>query len=435
MFPHVHWITRITRRRALAAVAAGVLAAPGLFAQQPPSGDLLEQTRRLNQVAALQVEAETRLALTEADRLAATDRAQAAEKLKLLVVALEADTKLGPERRETLLRVVKDRLRVAELPVDVSGQAAKAAIDTTRAADDEKHKAEAAKVKTALESVAALRKDGQVAEAARQAQELLKNHPNNVAVQVLNGVNSTADSLTSDAAVRKEHADSRLAAVRDIEKSAIIPKGDIEFPKDWKEKSARRLKGQALSEEEVKILQALNSPIKAEFRNSKLQDVVDYLSTLTGRAILIDKAALDDSQLNYDTPITFVPRAAVTTRNVLRSALGQVGLTYVVRDNVIQVTSQARARDMMVTKSYYVGDIVAASGLFGGAPQWGLALDQAQLAQNVGGIVEMIKNSVDPMSWQGQGGQGSIGFNIPTMSLIIRQSAEVHAVLRGGLLR
>ena len=62
-------------------------------------------------------------------------------------------------------------------------------------------------------------------------------------------------------------------------------------------------------------------------------------------------------------------------------------------------------------------------------------LDQAQLAQNVGGIVEMIKNSVDPMSWQGQGGQGSIGFNIPTMSLIIRQSAEVHAVLRGGLLR
>ena len=31
------------------------------------------------------------------------------------------------------------------------------------------------------------------------------------------------------------------------------------------------------------------------------------------------------------------------------------------------------------------------------------------------------------------GGAGTIGFNIPTMSLIVRQSAEVHAMIRGGL--
>jgi hypothetical protein len=113
--------------------------------------------------------------------------------------------------------------------------------------------------------------------------------------------------------------------------------------------------------------------------------------------------------------------------------LNQLGLTYVIRDGVIQVTSQQRARDMMVTKSYYIGDLVSVAGLFAGAPQYGIALDQAQLAQNVGGIVEMVTSSIDPMSWQGKGGTGAIGFNIPTMSLIVRQSAEVHLMIRGGL--
>jgi hypothetical protein len=121
----------------------------------------------------------------------------------------------------------------------------------------------------------------------------------------------------------------------------------------------------------------------------------------------------------------------VATRTALRAIFNQLGLTYVVRDNVIQITSIVRARDTMVTKSYYIGDIVAVSGLFGGSTQYGMALDQAQLAQNVGGIVEMITGSLDPMSWQGKGGVGTIGFNIPTMSLIVRQSAEVHMMMRG----
>jgi hypothetical protein len=144
---------------------------------------------------------------------------------------------------------------------------------------------------------------------------------------------------------------------------------------------------------------------------------------------MIDKPALDENQLSYDTPVSFSLKNKVATRTALRAMLNQLGLTYVVRDGVLQITSLPRARDMMVTKSYYIGDLVAVSGFFGGSTQYGLALDQAQLAQNVGGIVEMITSSLDPMSWQGKGGNGTIGFNIPTMSLIVRQSAEVHMML------
>ena len=62
-----------------------------------------------------------------------------------------------------------------------------------------------------------------------------------------------------------------------------------------------------------------------------------------------------------------------------------------------------------------------------------MAVDQAQLAQNVQAIIEMVTQSTDPSSWQGRGGLGNIGYNIPTQSLIIRQSAEVHSLIRGSL--
>jgi hypothetical protein len=420
------------RRPLLVTLAIAAIAA------DPPSGDLLDQARRMNQVAVLQVEADTKLALRDAERLAAAEPAKAVEKLQQLLATLEADQNLTPERRDTLVRVVKDRIRVAQAATDKAAVAAEEAkargvAEVARKADDDKLAAEAAQIKAGLTAIAQLRKDGKTAEANQKVRELYEKHPQDIAVQILNGVNTMTNELAAAVEVRKEKEAGVLHAMRDIDRSAIIPKGDIEFPKDWKEKTERRLKGQRLSEEEIKVLQALNSTMKPEFRGSRLQDVIDYLSTVTGRAILIDKSALDEAGFSYDTQVSFVPRHEISMRNVLRSVLGQVGLTYVVRDNVIQVTSPPRARDMMVTKSYFVGDLVAVTGLYGGAPQWGTALDQAQLGQNVAGVVEMIQSSIDPQSWRGRGGEGLIGFNVPTMSLIIRQSAEVHAMIRGGL--
>jgi hypothetical protein len=414
------------------------LAVTAIAADAPPSGDLLDQARRMNQVAVLQVEADTKLALREAERLATAEPAKAVEKLQQLLASLESDQKLAPERRDTLVRVVKDRIRVAQAATDkaaveAEGAKARAVAEVARKADDDKLAADSAQLKAGINAIAQLRKEGKIAEASQKANELLQHHPQKVAVQVLNGVNTLTNELAAAVEVRKEKEAGVLHAMRDIDRAAILPKGDIEFPKDWKEKTERRLKGQRLSEEEIKILQALNSTMKPEFRSSRLQDVVDYLSTVSGRAILIDKSALDEAGFSYDTQVSFVPRHEVSMRNVLRSVLGQVGLTYVVRDNVIQVTSPPRARDMMVTKSYVIGDLVAVTGLFGGAPQWGMALDQAQLGQNVAGVVEMIQSTIDPQSWRGRGGEGLIGFNVPTMSLIIRQSAEVHAMIRGGL--
>jgi len=220
------------------------LAVAAIAADAPPSGDLLDQARRMNQVAVLQVEADTKLALREAERLAGTESAKAVEKLQQLLATLEADQKLAPERRDTLVRVVKDRIRVAQTATDTAAVAAeqakaRAVAEVARKAEDDKRAAESNQVKAGLTAISNLRKEGKIAEANQKARDLLQNYPQSLAVQILNGVNTMTDQLASAVEIRKEKEAGVVIAMRDIDRSAILPKGDIEFPKDWKEKTER----------------------------------------------------------------------------------------------------------------------------------------------------------------------------------------------------
>jgi hypothetical protein len=418
----------MTRLPRTAAVLAALAAAPAVYAQP---GDLLDQTRRLQAVAAQQLEADVRVGLSEGAKL--TDKEQAVAKYKQLLQRVEEDKNLPDDRRAALKRVLSDRIRLAETEstsTNAKTQFAEGAIAKPQAtpADD-------AGVKEGLANVAALNKQGKPMDAQRAARELLQKHPDNVAVQVLNGISTSAGSVKDAESVRVDTEQRRNFAMRDMEKSLLPPIGDVEFPKDWAEKSKRRLAAYGLSEDEKKMLKALSEPIQVEFKNSRLQDVMDYLSNKMNRTIMLDKNALDEGQITYDTPVNFSLKTPVATRTALKYILNQLNLTYVTRDGVIQITNAARAKDLMVTKSYYIGDLVAGVGTFGGAAQVGVMIDQAQMAQNVNAVIEMIVQATDPTSWQGRGGLGVIGYNIPTQSLIIRQSAEVHSLIRGNLAR
>ena len=76
-----------------------------------------------------------------------------------------------------------------------------------------------------------------------------------------------------------------------------------------------------------------------------------------------------------------------------------------------------------------VGDVVQGVGPFGGALQWGPFVDFQQTLANVDTIVQAIQTSIDPLFWRAKGGPGTITFHYPSMSIIVRASAEVHASL------
>src|SRR5262249_50397570 len=142
--------------------------------------------------------------------------------------------------------------------------------------------------------------------------------PNNPAVEAAKRIRSTTEQLEENRQLREERGGRRGGALRDVERSATLPKGDIEYAKDWKERTRTRSKAPTqLTAKERAIFQALDSPIPAQFKDSPLEAVLDYIMTYTGLVIVVDKQALNEVQASYDTPITANLKGA-TARTVLR---------------------------------------------------------------------------------------------------------------------
>jgi hypothetical protein len=424
------WKTLTIVRRWLPALSLLMATAGSGFAQSEGKDDLLDRQRRLAEVQAQKTEADVRTALNEAQRLTASDPAQALEKLQLLLSQLEDDTTLAPKRKQTLIRVVKDRIRVTQNADQSEEKSEKSAV---RRQQEERQTTGKEELQRSLEKIQALRKDGQTEEANRSAKEIVRKYPDSPAAQAAARTAAMADLLANSRGLRNDRAQRLSSVSREVDRSATPPAGDVEFPKDFQERTKGRSNTFPLTKKEKTILQALNTPVTVAFKESRFQDVIDYLSTLISQPILLDKDALEEAKITYDTPVTLKVKG-VTVRTLLRKVLGDFGLAYMVKEETIQVTSALKARETMITRSYNIGDIVDTGGLDSlrfGAP----AIGAAQIVQNVNAIIDLIQTSVDPESWKKNGGQGTIVFNPGTMSLIIRNNAEVHGMLGNGLLK
>ncbi|MFL5331007.1 MAG: hypothetical protein ACJ8C4_19120 [Gemmataceae bacterium] len=407
---------------------------------QTPAGkdDLIDRTKQISAVASQKGEADARLALREAAHVEKSNPAAALATLKAGLAAIETDAALPAVQKAKLQRIFHDQIRIIEggpeSPEQIAArQKAEEARQAAVKAETDKRIAEETKVKQGLEQVVKLRKEGKTAEADKAVTDLAKNHPQSLAVQLLTGKQTTEKALAADQQVRKDTSKATVTVMRDVDNSGVPITGDIQFPKDWQERTKNRRDAAAPTPEERQLIAVLDRPIDVRYKNSRFQDVMDHLSETLGRTIIVDGTALPEAGVNYDTPITFSVREPVATRATLRSILSPLNLTFVIRDNVIHITTPSRAKDLMITKVYYLGDLMTGLGPMGGAPTIGFNMDQIQAVQNVTAIVEMIRNAIDPMSWENKGGQGSIGVTMQTMSIVVRQSQEVHAMLRGSL--
>ena len=144
----------------------------------------------------------------------------------------------------------------------------------------------------------------------------------------------------------------------------------------WEELTLRRKKYAAVDLKEKggaeeKIRKALEDTTSIEFVETPLSDVVDYLKDLHNIEIQLDTKALDDASLGSDTPITKNLKG-ITLRSALRLMLGGMDLTYVIKNEVLMITTVDKANTDLVTKVYPVADLVLPiqqtgfSGGFGG---------------------------------------------------------------------
>jgi hypothetical protein len=302
--------------------------------------------------------------------------------------------------------------------------------------DDDRRADDQDTIRQTLDSIRKLRVEGKFDEARRAADDLGRRVPDNAAVRA--AIETTgAAGMAASARSQRIDADRRLTSTHQaVDRSATPPLGEIEFPKDWRDRVKKRTTPSSLTAKEKEILQALASPINVKFKGERLEDAIKYISERMGQPIVVDKAALQEAQVTYETQISLEsPASGLAARTVLRKMLSEFGLAYIIKDQAIEITTTLRAQKAMVTRTYFIGDLLNSGGGFGGflgLRFYGLALTQAQMAQQIKDLIEVIKTLGDPQSWDGPDG-GSVVFHAPTMSLIIRQTAEVHGMLGGGM--
>jgi hypothetical protein len=184
-----------------------------------------------------------------------------------------------------------------------------------------------------------------------------------------------------------------------------------------------------LSKEEAALLKALSSTISVDFDKYAFKEVMNYLGDKTGINIFPDAASLKEAGVEYDTPVTFKAKN-VSLRTVLKKVLADLGLTYVIVDGNVQIIHPDRTKDYLVARSYPVQDLIAPFDM-----RWGPIANRIQMNQQAALLMQMIMNTIEPTSWQGMSdrGFGTISYDPATMSLIVRQTAEMHYMLGGGL--
>jgi hypothetical protein len=414
--------------RRLPLAALGSLTLGLLLAGAARPADPLEDAKQRRELAAQQLESDVRETVREVNELARTNPPKAIARLRELINTLDDDTALTPARRDTLKALAKARIR--ELESDASRRTARAAEDADRFARSGQRRADddAGRLARGLQDVQALRAAGRNGEANQLQSDLARRYPDSPAAAASRVIGDRADRVGESRRSRGDVANSFTGAMESVDRSAVPEAGDYVLPPDWKTRVAKRSEGPKLTEQERETLKALGTMIKAELKDMPLSGVLDYLQQATGATIVSDKRTLEGAGATYETPITTRFRQT-TLRTVLKKVLADVGLTYIIKDGVIRVVTPEEARNSMTVRSYYVGDLAGLTNV-----QVSPFSRDIQMRSAIGLIIDNIISSIEPNSWEARGAQGggTIAYDPITMSLIVKQTAEVHYQLSGA---
>jgi hypothetical protein len=383
-----------------AAVAAVIL---GLASPALAQNDL-ERILERDKIAAQKLQADVTGALSRSRTLEKTEPGRAADLLQETLTKVRNSTELPAEERTQLASRLQTRIREVAAVIQ---QRARADEDAVRLAQQK------------------LNQEGREQPAAGAKNATPAPGPAGIASKVFEQRNAALSAYDRN---KLERAAKNQEVLTNLQKSATGTTSVYELPKDWDRISERGK--QKLSAKEVALLKALNSTMSVNFDKAKLSEVINQLQDKSGLTILIDESSLKDANPPVDLyeETVNLKVSKVTVRTILRKILADRGLAYVIKDAMVQVVTQQKAREMMTVRSYPVSDLVAADNpLF-----WGPIFSRAIMLQNAQRIIDMIVSSIEPAQWNTNGGPGSITFHEPSMSLVIRASAEMHYQLGGS---
>ncbi len=116
-----------------------------------------------------------------------------------------------------------------------------------------------------------------------------------------------------------------------------------------------------LSPNEEKMLTALSETTEVAFTDTPLEEGLKYLEDLHGVEIWLDKETLTTQQINTDHSVT-LQISGVSLQSALHLLLEPLSLSLVIEDDVLKITTKARADKAIITRTYPVSDLFSTRG-------------------------------------------------------------------------
>jgi hypothetical protein len=352
--------------------AGGLSAREG---QLPAS--LIEQQEIREQVLTERMVTQINSVLQGARQRVSANPAGVLADLEAAMGAVKAATEIDPEVRAMLLRRVNDTIlevqsrREALNAIQLRAQQRQAEQEAQRRLIDSMILDEL-RLTQLVDRVRALMYEGfqgnpaAFEEAEAVARQVESMEPGAAIGTQLVLTTEAAGQLDKMYRLRSLRADRFLATLYQVELSHV-PFPDeppVRYPPApvWRALTERRAKWASVdlhqnSPNEQRIYNELDKETSLEFVDTPLSDAIDFIASLHTITILIDETALTDVGIPTDEPVNLILNG-VKLRSALKIMLEGLGLTWVVEDEVMKITTSEIAEEKMQTRVYPVGDLV-----------------------------------------------------------------------------
>ncbi len=333
-----------------------------------------------------------------------------------------------------------------------------------------------------------LYKEGKYREAEMTAQKTLDLDPDNVAAAAAFKIAQMRERLENYDKMAKNNEQYNLDALNDSQNqgpSVVVNplKFDEERTKVSKKRKdySRGMWPETKSAREREIERRLLMPIPGlNFKDTTLEQVINDLADMTGVNVVPDRAALQEAGVGLDRPLTLSVHN-VSLKSALNLLLRQVHLTYQIKDEALQITTEENAKGKLKRVTYPVADLVVPvdnhtlpncnnmnylmskssdvntpmpgtappytgpyslpGGNTVGTPSSGAALATAGPGAANGGtsatirgpgqtiedlLIKLITSTIEPQSWSDVGGPGTIQYFPLGLALVINQTQDLQ---------
>ena len=167
------------------------------------------------------------------------------------------------------------------------------------------------------------------------------------------------------------------------------------------------------------VIKKLDQKIDLSLQHQPRKDVLREISKRSGINFAIDPESSREIVAGMEVPIDVkVKDEAIAS--ILDQVIAPLKLEYAVKHDVILIAAAEKLVPLpedFVIKTYHVADLVKQSG------------DDEEALPDLGPLIERIKSTVMPASWERKNAAASIRSFNSTSSVVVRQTATGHAAI------